>query len=115
MPIMGPLVVMDGLTGDFMKAKLRPGNIYTSNGVVDFIQPLVEHYNKNFPKTTPFIRGDSGFAVTALYELCEKESVYYVIRLNWNANLQRIADEIHPSKTPTDITKAEYFYEATDY
>lgn len=35
-----PLVAFDGVTGDFLKAKLRPGNVYTSNGVVDFIQPL---------------------------------------------------------------------------
>ena len=35
-----PLVAFDGVTGDFLKAKLRPGNVYTSNGVVEFIQPL---------------------------------------------------------------------------
>ncbi|MFL2129826.1 transposase, partial [Ruoffia sp. FAM 26255] len=28
-----PLVAFDGLTGDFLKAKLRSGNQYTSNGV----------------------------------------------------------------------------------
>jgi hypothetical protein len=38
-----PLVAFDGVTGDFLKAKLRPGNVYTSNGVVEFIQPLIEH------------------------------------------------------------------------
>ncbi|ESU33443.1 hypothetical protein G3A_06345, partial [Bacillus sp. 17376] len=32
-----PLVAFDGVTGDFIKASLRPGNVYTSNGVVDFI------------------------------------------------------------------------------
>ena len=29
-----PIVAFDGLTGDFLKAKLRPGNQYTSNGVI---------------------------------------------------------------------------------
>lgn len=38
-----PLVAFDGVTGDFLKAKLRPGNVYTSNGVVEFIQALIEH------------------------------------------------------------------------
>lgn len=47
-------------------AQLRPGNVYTSNGVVEFIQPLIEHYNEIFPETTLFLRGDSGFAVPAL-------------------------------------------------
>jgi len=110
-----PLVAFDGVTGDFIKAELRPGNVYTSNGVVDFIQPLLEHYNEKFPDTTPFVRGDSGFAVPALYDLCEKESVYYVIRLKSNANLQRLADELHPSTTPSDVSKMECYYEETIY
>lgn len=110
-----PLVAFDGVTGDFIKAKLRPGNVYTSNGVVDFIQPLIEHYNERFPETTPFVRGDSGFAVPALYDLCEKESVYYVIRLKSNANLQRLADELHPSSMPSDVSKTECYLEETEY
>lgn len=110
-----PLVAFDGVTGDFLKAKLRPGNVYTSNGVVDFIQPVIEHYNEKFPETTPFLRWDSGFAVPALYELCEKESVYYVIRLKSNSNLQRLADEIHPATLSNDMTKTDCFYEETIY
>ncbi len=104
-----PLVAFDGGTGDFLKAKLRPGNVYTSNGVVEFIQPLIEHYNEKFPETTPFLRGDSGFAVPALYELCEKESVYYVIRLKSNANLQKIANELHPSTSPSNTSETECY------
>jgi hypothetical protein len=110
-----PLVAFDGVTGDFSKAKLRPGNVYTSTGVMDFIQPLIEHYNETFPGTSLFVRGDSGFAVPALYELCEKESVYYVIRLKSNAQLQKIAKGYHPTSMPSDVTKAEYYYEETEY
>ncbi len=98
-----------------MKAKLRPGNVYTSNGVVDFIEPVINHYNEQFPETIPFLRGDSGFAVPGLYELCEDESVYYVIRLKSNPNLQRLADELHPSTVPTDVTKSEIYYEEAEY
>jgi len=110
-----PLVAFDGATGDFLKAKLRPGNFYTSNGVVKFIQPLIEHYTEKFPETSLFLRGDSGFAVPALYALCEKESVYYIIRLKSNAQLQSIAEEYHPSTTSIDVSKQECFYEETIY
>jgi hypothetical protein len=110
-----PLVAFDGVTGDFLKAKLRPGNVYTSNGVVEFIQPLIEHYNDEVPATSLFVRGDSGFAVPALYELCEKESVYYVIRLKSNAQLQQIAAEYHPPAIPSDVTKTEFYFEETIY
>jgi len=110
-----PLVAFDGMTGDFLKAKLRPGNVYTSNGVVEFIQPLVEHYNEKFPEMMPYLRGDSGFAVPALYEFCEKESVYYTIRLKSNAVLQRIAEELHSSTSTTDFAQSECYYEEIPY
>jgi hypothetical protein len=71
--------------------------------------------NEKFPETTSFVRGDSGFAVPALYDLCEKESVYYAIRLKSNANLQRIAEETHPSSMPSDVTKTECYFEETTY
>jgi len=110
-----PLVAFDGVTGDFVKALLRPGNEYTSNGVVPFIESVIQHYNEKFPATTPFLRGDSGFAVPALYRLCEWESVSYVIRLKANANLKKLADELHPTTSPVDSTQTEVYYEETVY
>ncbi len=110
-----PLVAFDGATGDFLKAQLRPGNVYTSNGVVDFIEPMITHYNEKFPETVPFLRGDSGFAVPELYELCEKESVYYVIRLKSNPILQQLANDFHPATAPTDVSQSEYYFEETEY
>ncbi|KGX84540.1 IS1380 family transposase [Pontibacillus litoralis] len=110
-----PLVAFDGATSDFLKAKLRPGNVYTSNGAVEFTQPLIEHYNEKFPETSLFLRGDSGFAVPALYELCEKESVYFIIRLKSNIQLQNLAKEYHPSSAPIDASKMECYFEETIY
>ncbi|MDF2910770.1 MAG: family transposase [Sporolactobacillus laevolacticus] len=108
-----PLVAFDGETGDFLKAKLRPGNRYTSHGAADFVQPILEHYNEEFPETTPFLRGDSGFATPDLYELCEKESVFYTIRLKTNAVLLRSAEELHPNDGMTG--KTQCYYEEIDY
>lgn len=110
-----PLVAFDGLTGDFLKAQLRPGNVYTSNGVVDFMRPVIEHYNEKFPETTPLVRGDSGFAVPALYELCEKESVFYIIRLKSNAKLKEIANELYPIEEIHDVTVSESYAEESIY
>jgi hypothetical protein len=110
-----PLVAFDGASGDFLKATLRPGNVYTSNGVVEFTQPLIKHYNETFPETSLFLRGDSGFAVPALYELCEKESVYYIIRLKSNAQLQSLAEEYHPASGSVDVSRTERYYEETIY
>jgi len=76
---------------------------------------VIQHYNEKFPATTPFLRGDSGFAVPALYELCELESVSYVIRLKANANLKKLADELQPTTSPVDSTQTEVYYEETVY
>lgn len=79
------------------------------------IKPVIAHYNEKFPETIPFLRGDSGFAVPDLYDLCEEESVYYVIRLKSNANLQRLANDLHPASSPSNVTKTECYYEETEY
>lgn len=76
---------------------------------------MITHYNTQFPETTPFLRGDSGFAVPALYDLCEDESVSYVIRLKSNPNLQKIADEVCPAVLPGEQTEAEYIFTETEY
>lgn len=49
-----PLVAFDGVTSDFLKVKLRPGNVYTINGIIEFIQRLIEHYNGKFAETVVF-------------------------------------------------------------
>ena len=36
-----PLLCYDGLTGDLLKAELRNGSVYSSTGVVEFMQPLL--------------------------------------------------------------------------
>lgn len=110
-----PLVAFDGLTGDFLKAQLRPGSAYTSNGVVDFMRPLIEHYNETFPETTALVRGDSGFAVPGLYELCEKESVYYIIRLKSNAKLKALGEELHLAYEIQDVSVTESYVEESIY
>ena len=88
-----PLVAFDGLTGDFLKAELRSGNVYTSNGVAAFTRPLFEHYQSVTPVSTIMVRADSGFATPNLYELCEEYDSLYTIRLKTNRNLCRIAEQ----------------------
>lgn len=66
-----PLVAFDGITGDFLKAELRSGNVYTSKGVKDFLAPMPTHYRQVLPCTNILVRGDSGFATPEVYDTCE--------------------------------------------
>ena len=110
-----PIVAFDGLTGDFLKAKLRPGNQYTSTGVKAFLEPLLEHYNQVVPTTDILVRGDSGFATPDIYELCEAYDNEYVIRLKSNRNLTRLAEELvfYDDNHPWD--EKEIYYHSVPY
>ena len=110
-----PLVAFDGLTGDFLKAKLRSGNQYTSNGVKEFLEPLLEHYNQSIPTTDILVRGDSGFATPNIYDLCDLYENQYVIRLKANRNLYRLAEEFvfYDNHHPWD--EKEVYYHSVSY
>ena len=95
-----PLMLFDGLTGDLLRAKLRKGSVYTSDGVVEFLQPVLQWFEDNFPEVKLILRGDSGFACPELYQLLEEYRVYYVIRLKANNLLYKAAYQVE-----------EYFYE----
>ncbi len=88
-----PIFMVDGETGDCLKAALRSGNVYTSRQIVAFVGPERKRIRKKYPDIQIIIRGDSGFATPELYKLCEELGADYVIRLKANQRLQRIAEE----------------------
>src|SRR5699024_6764770 len=57
-----PLVAYDGVHGDFLKAELRPGNVYTSTGAEIFIKELLDHIRTQSSLLNSIVlRADSGF------------------------------------------------------
>lgn len=81
-----PLLCYDSLTGDLIKAELRDGAKYCSNGAADFMQPVFAEYLDR--GITMYLRGDSGFASPDLYETCETNGCSYAIRLKENKTLR---------------------------
>ena len=115
-----PLVCYDGITGDLIKIQLRDGTQYSSTGVVDFLQPILDEYLEDFPEVKLLLRGDSGFATPGLYKQCEENGTGYVIRLKENAVLRDKAsylvdelDEITKNnKVDYAVTYGEFMYQA---
>lgn len=89
-----PLLCFDGMTGDLLKMELRPGTQYCCNGAAEFMRPLMEEYQENYPNIALFLRGDSGFATNELYSVCENNGTSYVIRLKENEVLRKLAGEL---------------------
>ena len=118
-----PLLCYDGLTGDLLKAQLRDGTVYTSNGVVDFMKPLLDEYQQIYPDIALYLRGDSGFATPDLFKQCETNSVSYTIRLKANQNLYKLAshatdllDELtSENKVDYAVVYDEFFYQAASW
>lgn len=83
-----PLFCTDGLTGDLIKAHLRPGNFSCSKKVVPFMKPLLKRYEKL--GITVRSRKDSGFACPEIYDLFEDyKNAFYYIKLKRNARLEK--------------------------
>ena len=63
------LVCYDGMTGDLLKIELRNDTDYSSTGIVEFLQPLLDEFLTDYPQLPLRLRGDSGFAKPELYEI----------------------------------------------
>lgn len=87
-----PLLAYDGLTGDLLKAELRPGNVYTSKNTTDFLFPLLLEFQEDYPAMDLFLRGDSGFADVMIYEKLESNGVTYAIRMKESRPLRASAE-----------------------
>ena len=104
-----PLICYDGLTGDLLSIKLRKGTVYSSNGVAEFLQPLLDEFQNDYPTTKLFLRGDSGFATPELYTQCETNSTSYVVRLKENSVLRTLsADLDNELSETTRINTVDY-------
>lgn len=108
-----PLVCYDGITGDLLKIELRDGSVYSSTGIVDFFQPLLDEFQEDYPDLPLLLRGDSGFATPALYEQCETNGVSYAIRLKENSVLRELAADL--DEQLTEATKKDMVSYAVVY
>ena len=55
-----------------IKIQLRDGTQYSSTVVVDFLQPILDEYLKDFPEIKLLLRGDSGFATLSFINSVKK-------------------------------------------
>ncbi|MCD8218182.1 MAG: IS1380 family transposase [Clostridiales bacterium] len=111
-----PLLCYDGVTGDLLKAELREGAKYCSNGAGDFMEPLLAEYRSEYPEMPLYLRGDSGFASPDLYETLEEKDCKYAIRLKENPNLRKLArDEDEALYHATKHNQVDYAVEYGEF
>lgn len=108
-----PILCYDGLTGDLLKAELRDGSVYSSNGVNEFMQSLLEEYQNDYKDTKLYLRGDSGFAIPELFKQCETNGVSYAVRLKANKILYSLAS--YAEDKLAELTKENLIDYAVSY
>src|SRR5262249_5517298 len=73
----------------FVMLSLRPGNVHAALGADDDLAYLVTRLRQAWPDVALHFRGDCGFGVPGIYEVCERLRVSYTFGLSTNAVLQR--------------------------
>jgi hypothetical protein len=82
-------IVVRSEWGDYLGAKLRPGNVHTADGSLAFVLPILRRA-RNWAEQV-WLRADAGFPEPELLETLEREGFLYVARLKTNAALERLA------------------------
>jgi hypothetical protein len=112
-----PLLLFDGQTDQLITAVLRPGTVHASAGMVAVLRRVVRAIRQRWPQARLALRSDSGAAVPAVYDFCEREGIAYAIGLPTNARLAALAEPLAAAaqrqRAATGATKVRLLGEAT--
>ena len=107
-----PLFVFNQF-GGLERAMLRPGNVHSSKGWRETLEPVVARYRgRNLPR---YLRADAAFARPDVYEFLEAEGFSYVIRLPANQKLQEVIDHMLTRPVGRPPLKPQVFYTSFRY
>lgn len=93
LPLIVTAQVNDG-PQELLVALLRRGRSHASRGALAVLKRLVARLRRQWPGLPILVRGDSGFAIPALYDWCESQDapVRYLIGLAQNPRLRALAE-----------------------
>jgi len=89
-----PRVITCAENDQVVMAALLFGTASPTLGVVDDLEHLVRRLRAVWPDLRITIRADSGFAVPAFYQACERLRLDYTVGLKINAVLKRESDDL---------------------
>jgi hypothetical protein len=104
--------------GDWLAAKLRPGNVHSAEDWEELLLPEIER-QQQLGKEVVF-RANAAFAKPEIYEALEERGVKYTIRIPANENLERDVAELlsrpvgRPSHKPIVWYKS-FLYKAASW
>ena len=107
-----PLLVFNQY-GDCEAATLRPGNVHSSDGWKNMLEPIIDRYKDTGKRI--YFRADAAFPSPDVYEYLEENHILYAIRIPANQNLQREIDHLLTRPVGRPPKKPRVFYHDFSY
>jgi Transposase DDE domain group 1 len=86
-----PLIISEPTTKHVFVAWLRPGTVHASLGADDDLMRIVNALRKEKPDIAIHVRGDAGFGLPVMYEICEENGLSYTLGFSSNPRLKKLA------------------------
>ena len=98
-----PVLINEAKSGYPLILQLRAGNSHAGKGVLGLLRWLFWRLKKAWPDVKIILRGDGGFSLPEIINLCERKEVKYVFGFSNNAVLKRKINYL------LDLARLEYF------
>jgi len=89
-----PLIISEPTTRHVFLAWLRPGTMHAALGADDDLMRVVNALRQQRPDIVIHVRGDAGFAVPRMYEVCEQNGLFYTFGFASNERLKRMTEPL---------------------
>jgi hypothetical protein len=89
-----PLIISEPNTRHVFVAWLRMGTAHASLGADDDLMRVVNALRKARPDIKIHVRGDAGFGLPLMYDICEKNGLTYTFGFSSNARLKVITQDL---------------------
>ena len=107
-----PLFVFNQF-GDCEGAVLRPGNVHSSDGWRNLLEPIINRYKGTNRKL--YFRGDAAFASPDVYEYLEENHILYAMRIPANDILYEEIEHLMTRPVGRPPKKPRVFYHEFNY
>lgn len=89
-----PVLINEAQSGYPLILQLRAGNSHAGKEVLGLLRWLFWRLRKAWPSVKIIIRGDGGFSLPEIINLCEQKQVKYVFGFSNNAVLKRKINDL---------------------
>jgi Transposase DDE domain group 1 len=110
-----PLLISCADNDLLVMLSLRPGNVHASLGADDDLAYLVGRLRQVWPDVHISVRGDCGFGLPRMYDICESLRINYTFGLTTNVVLQRQTEALLAQAVATFAQEQQAVREAEEW